>query len=377
MTTEIETWDAVVIGAGIAGNIVAVQLADRGAKVLLVEAKRFPRPKTCGGCLNPRAIESLQQAGFGATLESCQTEAIDRIEIYHHSRTLTIGLPHGQAVTRMTLDAAMLNEARQRGVVVREGVRARVEPEVKGGYRQVRLKGDAEGSLVQARVVLSCEGLGHSSLTGVPGFSAVVTPQSRAGLGAVVEEAAVSAQYPRGAIVMAVGQHGYVGLAVCEQQRLNLAAAFDPPILRKMSATEAVSQTLSHSGLPPLSRPESISWRGSPLLSQQTSSVAGERLLLLGDSAGYVEPFTGEGMAAAAEGALAVTPIAIEAMQGWSDHLAEEWQSSYTRRVRRSQTICRALAWILRRPLATKVSLGAAAMAPAIGRAVAAKVSHG
>ncbi|MFY7877691.1 MAG: FAD-dependent oxidoreductase, partial [Pirellula sp.] len=52
-------WDLIVVGAGIAGSSTAILAAREGLRVLLIEAKRFPREKVCGGCLNPRAIDYL------------------------------------------------------------------------------------------------------------------------------------------------------------------------------------------------------------------------------------------------------------------------------------------------------------------------------
>ena len=377
MTKINDNWDVVVIGAGLAGTVVSTQLADAGARVLLVEAKRFPRPKTCGGCLNTRAVEGLERAGLGDVLRGCDPVPLDRIELHHAGRSLSIGLPAGQAVTRETLDEALLAEARRRGVAVREGVRAKVAAEVVDGLRSVELRGEGQPETVKARMTLACDGLGHPSLASVPGFSTVVAPQSRAGIGAVIDDQTVSGRYPRGGIVMAVAERGYVGLAVCERSRLNIAAAFDPEVLRKRSAGEAVAETLSSAGLPELPEADSVVWRGSPRLSQHAPQVAGERVLLLGDAAGYVEPFTGEGMAAAIEGALAAAPIALRGADAWSADLADEWQTTYTKTVRRGQNACRAIAWMLKRPLATRIGLGAASVAPAIGRAVAAKVSAG
>ncbi len=60
------TWDAVVVGAGPAGALAAHQLAVGGARVLLVEKKRFPRWKVCGACLNGQALAVLDSTGLGA-----------------------------------------------------------------------------------------------------------------------------------------------------------------------------------------------------------------------------------------------------------------------------------------------------------------------
>jgi Dehydrogenases (flavoproteins) len=48
-------WDVVVIGAGVAGGLAALDCARRGLRVLVVEQRAFPRWKVCGCCFNAQA----------------------------------------------------------------------------------------------------------------------------------------------------------------------------------------------------------------------------------------------------------------------------------------------------------------------------------
>ncbi|WP_431952100.1 geranylgeranyl reductase family protein [Nocardia lijiangensis] len=56
-------YDAVVVGAGPAGSAAAYHLALRGRRVLLLEAQRFPRDKVCGDALTQRAVRILTEMG--------------------------------------------------------------------------------------------------------------------------------------------------------------------------------------------------------------------------------------------------------------------------------------------------------------------------
>jgi len=62
--TTKEPYDVLVVGAGPAGATAAHWLATRGRRVLVVEKKRFPREKTCGDGLTPRAVRQLHDMGL-------------------------------------------------------------------------------------------------------------------------------------------------------------------------------------------------------------------------------------------------------------------------------------------------------------------------
>ena len=67
-----ERFDVVVVGGGPAGASAAYWLAEAGHHVVVVEKKRFPREKTCGDGLTPRAVRQLNEMGLA-----------DRLEEYH------------------------------------------------------------------------------------------------------------------------------------------------------------------------------------------------------------------------------------------------------------------------------------------------------
>ena len=60
--------DVVVVGGGPSGAATALWLAKAGWDVAVVERKTFPRPKTCGDGLTPRAVRQLEDMGLGSAL---------------------------------------------------------------------------------------------------------------------------------------------------------------------------------------------------------------------------------------------------------------------------------------------------------------------
>src|SRR5512139_2655565 len=61
MPSTDSSFDVAIIGAGPAGSAAAIELARAGRRTLLVEKKRFPREKVCGGCLSGPATARLRQ----------------------------------------------------------------------------------------------------------------------------------------------------------------------------------------------------------------------------------------------------------------------------------------------------------------------------
>ncbi len=368
-----DVWDVLVIGAGLAGAVTSYLLASQGVRTLLVEAKSFPRPKVCGGCLSERAISALRAVGLGGALDGCMASRIDGLDVVQGKHRVAIPLPLGRSISRSVLDTALVNAAVDVGATFVDDTRCRVLHKAENNCRLVRMTApDGGRSVVKARVVVACDGLGHPSLVEFPRLASTISPRSKIGLGCVVDVPTGSNVVAEGRILMAVAEQGYVGLAGAESQRMSIAAAVNPAALADCrSPTLVVSGILQSAGIDSTWMHDGFSLRGTPPITQFSSRVADERLFLIGDAAGYVEPFTGEGMAAAIEGAIAVAPFALASAKQWNDRLANQWQVDYTRLIRSRQLICRSLAWLLRHPHVLQWGLARVARRPSLGLAIA------
>jgi flavin-dependent dehydrogenase len=102
--------------------------------------------------------------------------------------------------------------------------------------------------------------------------------------------------------------------------------------------------------------------------------VAAKRLLLLGDAAGYVEPFTGEGMTWAMLAAVSVAPLAREWLRPRADGnfpfraFVDSWSREHRLLVARRQRDCRVLACLLRHPAAVRSALRVISRVPGIAK---------
>jgi flavin-dependent dehydrogenase len=358
----VSAWDAVVVGAGPAGAIAALGLARRGVSVLLLERAAFPRWKVCGACLSPGSRAALGAEGLGGLADSLGGKGLRRLLLHAGHRCASVALNGSVAVSRSALDGALVEAATSAGATF--WAEARVTSiALEGEERRVRLVRAGAGVEVRARLVVDASGLGRGLEDG-SSLPDEVANGSRVGLGSVLR----GDRYPveDGDLHMAVAHSGYVGLVRVEDGSLNLAAALDPECLRAASPEDVVSGVLVGAGLPPLRERPLTGWRGTPLLTRARPGAGGCRLFRVGDAAGYVEPFTGEGICWALGAGRAAARLAAAAVERWSDELLEEWRTYRVRSLGRSQRLCRVLSSGLRRPWLVRASVAALSVAPGL-----------
>ena len=369
-------WDVAVVGAGPSGAMVARELSRKGCTVLLLERQPFPRFKVCGACLNGAAQGALTSAGLGGLVARAGAPPLTEVQMTGWGRTATVELHGLVALSREALDHALVQAAVEDGVVFLQGASASLGP-VQGGGRTLEVRrGDGVQS-VRARVVVSAvglHGLRSSAVAGGPVPVTTIQTDSRIGVGAVLKGG--GSDYAPGKVHMVVGPAGYVGLVRQEDHSLNVAAALDSESLRRHGSPErAVRAHMERAGMPRLPEEFHHGWKGTPPLTRRVSSLGEERLFLVGDAAGYVEPFTGEGMGWALWGALALAPLVHTGVTRWDDELVRRWERVYRRRIQRGQRICRVVAWGLRRPRMVRAALRVLGTTPVLARPLVRRTS--
>jgi flavin-dependent dehydrogenase len=365
------TWDALVVGAGPAGSVAARELARRGLTVLLADKATFPREKVCGCCLNGSALDTLRRLGLGDLPARLGAVPLGRVRLAAGGRAATLAVPGGVALSRRAFDDALIAEAVAAGAEFRSATTVK---RVSDGWvtRSASDRADSRSeSATRYGVVVVADGL-NGQLTA----TSEVRAGSRIGAGAVAADAPDA--YEPGTIFMATGRGGYVGLVRLEDGRLDVAAAFDAGFVRSAGGPgPAAVAVLAEAGLPPVPGLADLGWRGTPPLTRAPRRRAGPGWFAVGDAAGYVEPFTGEGMAWAVASAAAVAPLAERAARhGWSPAFERDWEDAYARVVGARQGVCRAAARVLRSPRLTRLSVNVLSLVPALAGPVLARLNR-
>lgn len=370
-----QTWDIVVIGAGPAGGMAACLAAKSGLRTLLVERMSFPRSKVCGSCLNAAGVDLLNRVGLGEIPRRFGLP-INQFCVGLNHRKLKIPVPAGVAIARTDLDLALVEAGIAAGVSFLPETTASPDS-LHPDHRQVRLAGHGITRNIMARSVVVATGL--KGLSGAEGdsasvFKAQVARGSRIGTGCLLP--GEFSDYPAGSIFMAIGRRGYVGLTAT-RSGLDIATACDAQLLRDADGPAAAAvEILNEAGFTVPDGLKEAQWAGTLPLTRKTRPVAANRLFLAGDAAGYVEPFTGQGMAIALQSAAELVPILKNAMNQRAGKPELDWSKFYQKNVANRHWPAAFLARLLRRPTIASMAFGLASRIPSSSRCLISAINR-
>ena len=119
-------YDVVIVGAGPAGSSCGYWLADAGWDVVIVEKKVFPREKTCGDGLTPRAVRQLADMGLEDALAG--SHRYSGLRAFGFGQCMELPWPehphfpdYGYTITRHDLDGLVANRAAATGATLLQG----------------------------------------------------------------------------------------------------------------------------------------------------------------------------------------------------------------------------------------------------------------
>jgi geranylgeranyl reductase family protein len=313
--------EAIVVGGGPAGSTVAALLAEAGHRVVLLDKAGFPRHKACSDYLTPAGVEILCAFGIEQAVLAAGAQRIDAM-LVHAPSGRTFRADFGKAesgrfalgLSRLRLDHLLLERARASGVTVCEHAHVRAVARHGGSVVGVEATVDGLRETIRAPLVIGADGR-YSAVTRSLGLDVPVRWPHRTGL--VAHFRGVSGLDRRGELH--VTAHGYVGLAPIEDGLTNVAVVADAAAVSRREESLEAFFTAALRRVPAvaekLSGAERVGGiRGIGPLARRVRRVTGDGFLLVGDAAGFLDPFTGDGIFDALLGAQLAAPVASAAL---------------------------------------------------------------
>ena len=341
-----DNFDVIIAGAGPAGSSAAIHLARRELRVLLVEQKKFPRPKLCGEFISPECRQHFEKLGVAVAMSGAGPSMISETVFYsargHHLSIPSrwFGEPAALGLSRAVMDDVLLRRAKDCGVSVLEGASIS-EPLIKDrAVTGVKLK--LEGSEHDFRAPVTIDATGRARIL----TRKLAQRRTKPKLVAFKVHLRNTRVAPN-ACEIYFYPDGYGGLSTIEGNVSNLCFITsaeqvklhhsDPETVMREAVMKNERAAYTLKKATPESEWLSASWES---FGRQRPSPA-KGLLAIGDSAAFIDPFTGSGMLMAFEsGELASDVIIRHQNNLTSDALGHEYIAAYARKFDSRLRIC-------------------------------------
>lgn len=293
--------EVLVVGGGPAGAASAVFLRQRGHDVVLVDEAHFPRDKVCGEGVSPEAWRLLEAMGAAGDVRALHPYPLRGMALTSPAGVTFHGDYRGArdagfAARRADLDRVLLDRARAAGVDVREGLHAQ-EVVFEGGRVAGVVAVNGEGPVkLRAPLVIAADGR-RSMIARRLGLLHEHRRLRKFAVRGYWD--GMDGLQERGEMHVIPG--GYCGIAPLSPTEANVTFVLD---VEEMAAAGG--------GLESFYRQTLLRWpriaerlgratlrgpaRAIGPLALQARRVSAPGVLLVGDAAGFYDPFTGEGI---------------------------------------------------------------------------------
>lgn len=336
MLKQHDSYDVIVAGGGPAGASAAIHLARGGRRVLLVEQKKFPRAKLCGEFISPECQAHFEKLGVAEAMAGAGPALLDET-VFYSSKGHHVAVPStwfggrtAFGLSRAVMDEVLLRAAQSKGVVVRED--ASITEPLLDAETVVGVRVKIDGGSHDFRAPITIDATGRARILS----RKIMGTAKRPNLVAFKAHLKKTKVAP-GACEIYFYPGGYGGLSTVEAGVSNLCFIIaaehvkrchsDPSVVLRecLMKNQRAAYTLQSAEL--ASEWLSASWER---FGRQRPSPA-RGLLAIGDSAAFIDPFTGSGMLMALESG----ELAAQVILRHRNHLFAELAADYTASYRR------------------------------------------
>ena len=347
------TYDLAIVGGGLAGLALSIQIAREGYRVILFEKEQYPFHRVCGEYISLESWDFLQR--LGVDLDSLDVARIKRLSVSaingsSFEQELPLG---GFGVSRYKLDHTLVEIAKLSGVIVYEQTRVN-DIQFSEGYFHIE---SSKGNF-KARVAAGCYGK-RSNLDVKWKRPFIVAKRNKLN-NYIGIKYHVRYNFPNDLIALHNFKKGYCGISKVENDQYCLCYLTTADNLQSSSNDIKKMEQTILSANPQLKKifSECEMIRQEPVIISQISfdrkELIEDHVLMIGDAAGMITPLCGNGMSMA----LHASKIAAEKIQTFlkgtisrelmEQNYSAEWKENFESRLQTGRMLQRLLtnAWL-------------------------------
>ena len=339
-------YDVIIAGGGPAGASAAIHLARGGVRVLLLEQKKFPRAKLCGEFISPECQAHFEKLGVAGAMISSGPALLDDT-VFYSSKGDHVAVPSkwfgvraAFGLSRAVMDEVLLRRAQDSGVVVHEG--ASITEPLRDSERVTGVRVKIDSDHIDYRAPLTIDATGRARILSRKIGHANSKRQNLVAFKAHFKKTRVAP----GACEIYFYPGGYGGLSTVEGSTSNLCFIIDAESVKRCNSdpnrvlrervmkNERAAHTLEPAEV--CSDWLSASWERFGR--QRPSPAPG--LLAIGDSAAFIDPFTGSGMLMAFESGELVAQTILHRQNDSVATIEADYTAAYRRAFDSRLRIC-------------------------------------
>ncbi|MGZ8539911.1 MAG: NAD(P)/FAD-dependent oxidoreductase [Chitinophagaceae bacterium] len=341
-----EEYDVAIVGGGLAGLALSIQLVKQGLRIIVFEKEQYPFHKVCGEYISLESWNFLNSLGID--LEKMNLPIIKKLEVSTTKgnllqQKLQLG---GFGISRYLLDYSLAELARLAGVRIEESTKVNDIL-----FRDSLFNIDTSRQKYTARVVCGCFGKrSNIDIKWKRPFTMAGKNKLNNYIGIKYH---IKTDFPADTIALHIFDNGYCGIVRIEGDKYNLCYLTTATNLQKC---KGVIREMEKSVLtinPHLKKifDESIVLYETPLTISQVSfdkkAQVENHVLLLGDAAGMITPLCGNGMSMALHGSKLAADQVHLFLQGhisrkeMEEQYSLQWRKHFSSRLQMGRLIQR------------------------------------